>query len=220
MLKHPAAAYVAPFAAFLVLLAVGPQLPIGEWEQPLRVVVLTAAVWYFSRGVLDFRCRHLIASVAVGLAVFAIWVGPDTMWPDYRSHWLFENSITGKVASSLPEGFQLSIMVLVFRSIRAVVLVPVVEELFWRGWLMRWLIDSNFQKVPLGTYSALSFFVTAVLFASEHGPFWDVGLVAGLIYNGWIVKTKRLGDCIVAHAVTNGVLSAYVIVAGKWEYWL
>ncbi|MCP5120381.1 MAG: CPBP family intramembrane metalloprotease, partial [bacterium] len=46
------------------------------------------------------------------------------------------------------------------------------------------------------------------------------GLVAGLIYNGWIDKTKRLGDCIVAHAVTNGVLSAYVIVAGKWEYWL
>jgi membrane protease YdiL (CAAX protease family) len=59
-----------------------------------------------------------------------------------------------------------------------------------------------------------------VLFAAEHGPYWDVGLVAGVIFNLWMMRTKSLGDLILAHAVTNACLAAYVIAAGKWEYWL
>jgi CAAX prenyl protease-like protein len=62
--------------------------------------------------------------------------------------------------------------------------------------------------------------LSAILFASEHGPYWEVGLVAGLAYNFWIVRTKSLGDCILAHAVTNAVLSLFVITSGHWEYWL
>jgi hypothetical protein len=85
---------------------------------------------------------------------------------------------------------------------------------------MRWLIDNDFEKVPLGKYAAMSFWVVAVLFASEHGSYWDVGLAAGIIYNWWMVRTRSLGDLILAHAVTNCALSGYVIAAGKWEYWL
>ena len=76
-------------------------------------------------------------------------------------------------------------------------LVPVLEELFWRGWLMRWLIRPDFEAVRLGTYTHYSFWVTAALFAAEHGPYWDVGLLAGIIYNWWMVRTGRLADCIV-----------------------
>jgi hypothetical protein len=97
--------------------------------------------------------------------------------------------------------------------------VPIVEELFWRGWLMRWLIRSDFESVPLGSYTPMSFWVSAVLFAAEHGAYWDVGLLAGIAYNLWIMKTRRLGDCILAHAVTNASLSAYVIWTGQWRYW-
>jgi hypothetical protein len=100
------------------------------------------------------------------------------------------------------------------------VLVPIIEELFWRGWLMRWLIDADFRKVPLGSYSGRAFWITALLFASEHGPYWEVGLLAGIAYNWWILRTRTLGDCIIAHAVTNAALSAYVIAAGKWQYWM
>ena len=60
----------------------------------------------------------------------------------------------------------------------------------------------------------------ALLFAAEHGPYWDVGLAAGVIFNLWMVRTKSLGDLILAHAVSNACLGAYVIAAGKWEYWL
>ncbi len=74
--------------------------------------------------------------------------------------------------------------------------MPILEELFWRGWMMRWLIDSGFQKVPLGNYVPSAFWLVAVLFASEHGPYWEVGFVAGIIYNWWMVRTRNLADCI------------------------
>jgi len=104
--------------------------------------------------------------------------------------------------------------------IRSVVIVPITEELFWRGWMMRWLIKPDFERIPLGAYAAGSFWMVAVLFAAEHGSYWDVGLAAGIIFNLWMVRTKSLGDLILAHAVTNAGLGAYVIAAGKWEYWL
>jgi CAAX prenyl protease-like protein len=219
-LKHPAVAYVGPFAVFMALLVIGPRLPIGIWEQPLRVALLAAALWALSRKVIDLRPVAPVASLLLGVAVFAIWVAPDTLWPGYREHWLFQNAITGELKTTIPDAWRTSLIVLVFRTIRAVVLVPIIEELFWRGWLMRWLIRSDFEKVPLGAYAARSFWITALLFASEHGPYWEVGFVAGIAYNWWIIRTKSLGDCILAHAVTNLVLSGYVIFAGKWEYWM
>ncbi len=218
--KHAAVPYVAPFAAFMLLLVVGPELPFGKWEQPLRVVLLAAAIGVFSRRVLSFRTVMPLASIGLGILVFILWVAPDLLIPGYRGHWLFQNAVTGQLASSLPPDFRMDPVVLVSRTIRAVILVPVLEELFWRGWLMRWLVNSDFEKAPVGAYRAMSFWVTALLFASEHGPYWDVGLIAGVAYNLWAVKTKRLADCMLAHAVTNAALSGYIILTGKWEYWL
>ena len=147
-------------------------------------------------------------------------VAPDLISSGYREHWLFQNAVTGTIENSFPAEYRTNLVVLVSRAVRAVVLVPVIEELFWRGWLMRWLINTDFKQVPLGTYSALSFWVTALLFASEHGPYWEVGLLAGIAYNWWVMRTRRLSDCILAHAVTNGVLSAFVILTGRWQYWM
>lgn len=212
--------YVAPMALFMGMLWLGPKLGLGEWEFPLRVVILAAAVWFFSRDVLDLRAKYWLGSLGVGIAVFAIWVGPDALIPGYRSHWIFQNSITGKLATSIDTALLTSPMVLVFRIIRAVILVPIIEELFWRGWLLRWLVKNDFQQVPIGAYTPSAVIITALLFASEHGPYWEVGLIAGLIYNFWVIRTRSLADCIVAHAVTNAVLCAYVLATGKWEYWL
>jgi len=103
---------------------------------------------------------------------------------------------------------------------RAALVVPVIEELFWRAWLMRWLVNSDFRMVRLGTYAPLAFWLSAVLFASEHGSFWDVGLIAGIVYNFWMIRTRSVADCILAHAVTNAALSVYVIAGHHWQYWL
>jgi CAAX prenyl protease-like protein len=113
-----------------------------------------------------------------------------------------------------------SLWFIVLRTASCALLVPVIEELFWRGWMTRWLVKPDFRSVPLGTFTLPSFLIVTVLFASEHGPFWDVGLLAGAIYNWWLWRTRNVADCIVAHAVTNACLSAYVLASGRWEYWL
>jgi CAAX prenyl protease-like protein len=170
--------------------------------------------------VLDFRVSQWAGSIAVGLAVFVVWILPDLVVPGWREGVLFSNGVVGQPVSSFAEAGRNDPVALALRFSRAALLVPVVEELFWRGWLPRWVIaPGEAEKVPLGTYSAWAFWATAVLFALEHGSYWEVGLLAGLAYNWWMRRTRRLGDLILSHAVTNACLSAYVIASGRWEYW-
>ena len=188
---------------------------------PSRVVVVAAVLIVFSRHLISFRAGHWAGSVLVGIAVFVLWVMPDVLWPAYRNHWLFDNSLVGSARSSASSDLRTDVVFIAFRVFGSVALVPILEELFWRGWLMRWLIrPEDFQSVRPGAYTHYSFWVTAVLFAAEHGPYWDVGLLAGIIYNWWMVRTGRLADCIVAHAVTNGLLAAYLLRSGAWQYWM
>jgi len=211
---------VVPFGAVLVLLAVRPLLNLPPLaEQVVWILVMTVVLAAVARPVLDFRIRRWGGSVGIGIAVFAIWIGTDRIFPGYHGHWLFTNPVTGSVVSSLPESSRGDVPVLLLRSLRAAVFVPIAEELFWRAWLMRWLIAPHFQEVPLGAWSARAFWIVAVLFASEHGALWDVGLAAGVLYNWWMVRSKSLGDLILTHGVTNACLSAYVVFAGRWEYW-
>lgn len=221
LIQSPSLPYVAPMALFLGFLAIQSQLAaLGSAEFPIRVVILAAFLWFVSRHVISFRLANALGSVAVGVAVFLIWIAPDVLIPGYRQHWLFSNSILGNIATAIPDGLEMNPMVLVFRTIRAAVIVPIIEELFWRAWLMRWLIKPDFESVPLGTYERRSFWIVAVLFALEHGPYWDVGLIAGIIYNGWMIRTKSLGDLILAHGITNLLLSLYVIFFRQWQYWM
>ena len=221
MKRFPSVAYIAPFAVFVVLLSLNRVLPLPDLViQILQIAIPSAVILVFSRNVVDFRLRNIWASIAIGIVVFVIWIAPDLMFPGYRHSWLFQNALLGTMQKSLSESARASTTILALRTVRAALLVPIVEELFWRAWLMRWLISPNFEKVPMGAYQAASFWLCAVLFASEHGAYWDVGLAAGVIYNWWMVRTRSLGDLILTHAVTNACLSAYVIAAGKWEYWL
>ncbi len=213
--------YVLPFVAFFVLAGASDYLHslLGAWEFPLRATLLAAILFIFSRHVIDLRVSNPLLTVGVGVGVFFLWIGPDVVFPGYRTHWLFQNSIMGELKPGIDPQYQNNMLVLASRSIRAIVLVPILEELFWRAWLMRWLIKPEFWTLPLGAFTWTSMLITAALFGSEHGVFWDVGFVTGLIYNFLMVKTKRLGDCVLAHAITNACLSAYVILYGKWEYW-
>jgi CAAX prenyl protease-like protein len=218
--EYPSARYVAPFAIFLIFLAIFPRLPIpADWEAPLRVILLAAVCFVCWPRDIPVWPKYWLLSIAIGVAVFFIWVAPDFLFPGYRQHWLFSNDVVGHLHSSLPQTELHNPWILGWRTARAVLIVPVLEELFWRAWLMRWLINPHFQKVPLGAYSPFAFWVTAILFASEHGPYWDVGLITGAIYNLWMIRSRSVADCILMHAVTNLVLSGYVIVTAQWQYW-
>lgn len=219
--RWPSLPYVLPFASFMVFLAIQNYAALPpSIDYPLRVVVLSVILFVFSRHVIDLRSTRLFESVILGVAVFVIWIGPDLLFPGYRQHWLFQNAILGRLGAPVPGQILTAPVVLWTRILRAVVLVPIIEELFWRAWLLRWLISPRFEEIKLGAYVPMAFWITAVLFASEHGPYWDVGLITGVIYNWWMVRTRSLGDCILVHAVTNACLCGYVVATKHWEYWL
>jgi len=223
--RFPSLPYVGPFCVFLILLVLSKAVP---WP-PLMMqagfaTVMLAVIGVAFPGVMtsgdEWRVHNWAGTLLLGAGVFVLWISPDLLFPGYHHFWLFENAVMGKAATSLSAGSQSQPAVLWLRAFRAVAIVPFIEEIFWRGWLMRWIVSSKFKSVPLGTWSAQAFWVVALLFASEHGPYWDVGLAAGVLYNWWMVRTRSLGDLVLAHAVTNACLSGYVVWSGRWEYWL
>ena len=221
MIRSPTVVYAGPFLVFWALLALSQILPFPALAvQSGFVAIMAAVIVIVARPALDLRVRHWVGTSLMGVAVFAIWIAPDQLFPGYRHWWIFENTAMGKAQTGFSAEARGQAAVLWMRAIRSVVIVPVAEELFWRGWLMRRLISRRFDSIPLGTWSAPAFWIVALLFASEHGPYWDVGLAAGVVYNWWMVRTRSLGDLVAAHALTNACLSVYVVWTGKWEYWL
>ena len=222
VLQHAAVPYIAPFLTFLAFLALeGWLFDNTPALYPIRFFTVAAVIIVFSRRVMDWRLANPLGSILLGVAVFVIWIGPDLLIPGYRSHWLFQNSIFGQVRSSVPRDIKANALFITIRFAGASLLVPILEELFWRNWLPRWLIDGeDFQRVPVGHFTTSAFWIVAILFALEHGPYWEVGLIAGILYNWWMMRTKRLADCILAHGVTNACLSTYVLAADQWQYWL
>ena len=217
---YPSAPYIIPFASFLLFLALSHRLPLNAvWESPVRVVLMGIICLYCWPRDCKWQMVAPVTGIVLGIAVFILWIAPDSLIPGYRNSVLFQNPLIGKVHSSMPAADLRNWWVLTWRSIRAIIIVPVVEELFWRAWLMRWLIRPDFKSVPMGTYSPGSFFTVAVLFALEHGSYWDVGLLTGFVYNWWMIRTKSVADCILVHAVTNACLCVYVVWAGQWQYW-
>jgi CAAX prenyl protease-like protein len=219
-LKAPIALpYVAPFVVFLLFLAIVKPVGMG-WSYPAGVIVTTATVIVFSRHLVWRRISRPWTSSLLGIVIFMIWVAPDLAWPAYRNYWLFQNPLTGDAVSSIPPDLRSDFVFLFFRIFGTAVTVPIIEELFWRGWLMRYIISPDFRSVPPGSYTPLAFWGTALLFATEHGPFWDVGLVSGILFNAWMIRSKNIGDCMLAHAITNVCLAAYVLLFNQWQYWL
>jgi CAAX prenyl protease-like protein len=215
--RWPAVGYILPFATFIAFLAVGNLVVVPP---AVRFFAILAVLAIFSRGLLPVRPSRLVASALLGVVVFLVWIGPDVLIPGYRNSFLFSNSFVGHPQGSTMAADKVSLLFLIFRVLGSVITVPIIEELFWRGWMMRWIGHNHFINVPVGTYHPEAFWIVAVLFASEHGSYWDVGLATGIIYNWWAIRTKNLTDCVIAHAVTNACLAIYVIGWGQWQYWL
>ena len=144
------AAWIGPFVVFLVWHAVDSYLPLANpAKELLRDAVLLASILGFSRQLLPTRAPHWVASIAIGLGVFVLWVAPDVLLAGWRDSSVFQNSITGRIRTSI-DPTEFTPLMLALRTVRASLLVPVLEELFWRGWLPRWVQDTHIANVPVG----------------------------------------------------------------------
>ena len=205
--------YIAPFALFALLTylpeVTGISQAIAYPVKTVAVGLLLILLWKTFKPeikpVLDW------VAILAGIAVFVLWVGMDSLYP-----------LLGEPAGFNPYDLTASqaglVALIFFRLAGAVLVVPVMEEIFWRSFAMRILIDTNFRKVPLGAFSWFSFIAVAIAFGFVHHH-WLPGILAGLIYAGLLFRTKNLFSPILSHAVTNLLLGAYVLWTQEWLFW-
>ena len=209
MKSKPWLPYVVPMAIYMAFLVVQSNANL-LWVYPVKTIAVAAALWFFRKEYEELRPNFSILAVVVGLVAIAIWIGIDSFYPKFSQATPFDPTTIGSVAQRN--------LFLAFRVVGAVIVVPLMEELFWRAFLIRWLINENFKSVPVGAFTWLSFAVTAGLFGAEHSE-WLAGLICGVLYNGLYYKRKDVFSCVVAHAVSNAALAAWVLSRGDWKFW-
>jgi uncharacterized protein len=217
--------YVVPFVLYLVLIQTSAAFPDHyAWLYPALVTLAGAATVALLHGRQVIRPhRHVWAGVAVGLVGIVFWIV------------LSQLKLEQAVADSLPTWLQPSARVgfdpfreisrpaafwtfLAARLAGLVLLVPVAEELFWRGFLLRWLISADWENQELGRFTPFSFLGVTLLFTLIH-PEWLAAAVYCSLLNGLIYWKRDIWNCIVAHGVSNAVLAAYILYTGAWELW-
>ncbi len=225
---HPAAARYLPFAVFMGFIGleelirffigrgfvtIAPELFL--YLYPVKLVVVVGILYRYRRHYQELvwgdltRFSVSLAAVVVGLLVFVLWVNLD---------WVVQTAPAGQGYNPLLLPPAVQVPMIVTRMIGAVLVVPVMEELFWRSFLVRYICDTDFEKIPLGHFTWPSFLITVVLFGFEHHLVL-AGMVAGIFYNLLLYRTRSLAQCVLAHGVTNLALALYVLVRGRWDLW-
>lgn len=214
-------ARIYPFIVFILLLACEPLLASGlTWlglvTQPtylLRTLAAIALLVYYRRDYSELSLPPTfyqgVIALLSGLLVFALWIFPYPEWIGGHA------SATGK---SMPMDSAMDIFWLACRWSGSALVVPLIEELFWRAYLMRRLEHTDFMSVSPASVGTYAVAVSSVLFAVEH-QLWFAGLLAGLVYAYLYRRFEVLWVPVLAHMVTNAVLGAWVVAGGHWQYW-
>ena len=210
-----------PFGLYVALLVLEGLLPDWvpgfdvRWLYPVKAGLVGLALALLWRHYTELRTRglplrHLLLSVAVGVVVLVLWVNLDAGWMLLGE--------PGAGYNPTDEAGRIDWMLVAFRITGAVLVVPIMEELFWRSFLQRWVQQPDFLGLHPARIGPKALLIASVLFAVEHLQ-WLAGLIAGLAY-GWLyIRTRNLWASIVAHAVSNGALGAYVVATGRWSFW-
>lgn len=211
----PALVRLAPFFIFVALTFF--QGKLGEasryWIYLIKTLLGAGMIWAVRPYVREMRWKISGAAIVAGVSVFAIWVGLDKFYPHleksgtlWNPHQPFGNNST------------LAWLFIFVRIAGSTLVVPPLEEVFYRSFVYRYIIRPDFQSVPLGQFRWGAFFITSAIFGLAHHE-WLAGIFCGLIYQGLVCWKKRLGDAITAHAVTNFLLGGWVIWQNTWNFW-
>jgi CAAX prenyl protease-like protein len=220
LLTRAAWARILPFAVYVFFIIAGDALErLGvasatlRWLYPIKIGAVALLLAIFWRQYSELRHTRTGPSVALvalaaGVLVLVLWVSLDAGW-----------MIVGSAPGYDPRDHgQLNWLLVAIRIAGAALVVPIMEELFWRSFLMRWIEQSDFEKVDPSQVGLKSFAITIVLFGFEHN-LWLAGIVAGAAYSALFMRHRTLWSPILAHAVTNGLLGVWVVSTGSWSYW-
>jgi uncharacterized protein len=230
--RRPDVVLMAPFMAYLLLMGLGEQIvKLSDDLIPVVAVIRGAGslwvVWMFRRHFPPLGRAHWGIAIGAGVLVAAGWVAGQHF---FNTIHIGEKSLGGRLFlfPGQPDASDPRIGLsaiswwsqVVMRITVATLAVPVVEELFWRGFLLRALIDwHNFEKVPLGAFTWYSFLGTALLSTLQHPDNWAVSILCWFAYNALMYWKKSLLCLMLTHGITNLVLYVYVIWAGDWLFW-
>lgn len=216
----PALARILPFALFMAFIALeqgiaqwGPPDWDARWLYPIKAVAVAGLLAYFFHHYTELRVPvglgNALQAMLVGVAVFVIWVNLDQGWLDLGGGPGYDPR---RVDGSL------NWMLVVFRLAGAALVVPLMEELFWRSFLMRWIDRHDFLALPASQASLKAVLVSSLLFGLEH-TLWFAGILAGLVYAALYRRHGSLWSPIIAHATTNLALGVWVLYLGAWQFW-
>ena len=154
------------------------------------------------------RASDWALAVALGLGIFAAWIHLDAPYLAFPREEGFDPHRAGMGGP----------LALVLRFLALTFVVPLMEELFWRSFFLRWIDARNFTKLDPHRVSVRAIIVCSALFATEHS-LWFAGLLAGIAYSALYVRTGNLRVPLLSHAVTNGALATWIVATSSWQYW-
>jgi uncharacterized protein len=212
----PEAARVLPFAVF-VFLTFG-QGMFGPasiyWMYLVKCVIGAWMIWESRAFVAELRWAISWEAVAVGILICVAWISLDGLYPR-----LSEPETAWNPAKQFGANSGQAWLWNIVRLIGSSIVVPPLEEVFYRSFLYRYFVRINFWTMPLGQFHGLSFVVTSALFGLMHPDRWLAGILCGLAYQWLTVRKNRLGDAMTAHGITNFLLGAWVMWKGDWSFW-
>jgi exosortase E/protease (VPEID-CTERM system) len=208
--ENPTAAYLMPFLAILAAGMMARALSTGfEVLYLLRPLAATLALaWYWS------QLRTLEWSMswrgpAVGAAVFVVW--------GIAAHFLLQQEAMPVTLAAMPAALRATWIGI--RVLAAIVIVPVAEELAFRGFLLRRLVATDFGAVRFQSVGAVALLVSSIAFGLGHGAMWLPGIVAGVLYGALLIRTGSMGEAVGAHATTNVLVACWVLSGNQWQLW-
>lgn len=233
----PTLVRVVPFLVFVGLTTLQGQF--GEtsryWVYAAKTLVGAGLVWAVWPWVQEMRWRASWEAVAVGVGVWGLWVGLDGLYPSLDAAARMLVSPVAKyigleswcsATPTLPkpwnphEHFSSGIAwaIVVARLLGSTLIVPPLEEVFYRSFLYRYILKPEFQTVSLNCFAWVPFLVTAGIFGLVHYE-WLPGIFCGMLYQMLVLRHNRLGDAMTAHAITNFLLGVWVVWKGAWHFW-
>jgi CAAX prenyl protease-like protein len=180
-----------------------------ELWYPLRLAAAFAALWVYRRSYASVNFAFSWRGPATGVLVFAVWMAVAA--------WLGASAGEPAGLAALSPGLRAGWIGC--RLVAAVVTVPLAEELAYRGYLLRRLTTAHFESAPFAAARWPALAVSALAFGAVHGRFWIAGIIAGVAYGAVAMRTNKLGEAVAAHATTNALIAAQVLLFRHWWLW-